>query len=160
VGNTILRPYLPVSFQLLAVKNRIFHRTQASHSTGWQSHCTDSPRRLRWNQIFSYVVGCDGRTGITHKFTCHDFESKKTGVSLRRVNCKVCWRRLESMEQIWMFYFDSDFAVVVPRPRNMYRIITVEPRSNILERDPTLEEMQTKLRDVSKDSTLELSEPE
>ena len=109
---------------------------------------------------FSFVVGCDGYAGITRTFTRHNFETRKTGVAIRQVDCKLKWRRLSTMEQMWLFYFDQGFAVVVPLPGGIHRVLSIEPKLAFPQREPTLQEMQTKLREVAGDACLELTEPE
>ncbi|WP_424951078.1 FAD-dependent monooxygenase [Deinococcus sp.] len=116
----------------------------------------DGPEQL----LCEYVIGCDGASGITRTFTRLDFKPVKTGVGLRQVDCKLRWRRLSSMEQMWLFYFDHGFGVVVPLPGGVHRIITAEPKANIPQRDPTLLEMQKKLREVAGDDSVQLSDPD
>ncbi len=60
---------------------------------------------------------------------------------------------------MWLFYFADGFAVVVPLLDGYYRILTIEPSSNIPNRNPTLEEMKTKLIEVTKDNSIEMLEP-
>ncbi len=114
----------------------------------------DGPEQAR----FDYVVGCDGASGITRTFTRHNFEVVKTGVALRQADCKLSWRRLPTMDQLWLFYFENGFATVVPLPGGLHRVITVEPKTNIPARKPTLEELQAKLREVTLDPSLTLSD--
>jgi 3-(3-hydroxy-phenyl)propionate hydroxylase len=108
---------------------------------------------------FSYLVGCDGHLGVTRKFTRLDFQTTQTGVAIRQVDCKLQWRRLSSMEQMWLFYFDHGFAVVIPLPEGIHRILCIEPKPCFPDRKPTLDEMQDKLRIVAKDDALTLTEP-
>ncbi|MDF5726078.1 MAG: FAD-dependent monooxygenase [Rhizonema sp. PD37] len=107
-----------------------------------------------------YVIGCDGATGITRTFTKYDFEPKKTGVSIRQIDCKLKWRRLSTMDQLWLFYFKNGFATVVPLPGGMHRVLTIEPKDCMPERNPTLEEMQTRIREITTDDSVVLSDPE
>ena len=107
-----------------------------------------------------FVVGCDGASGVTKTFTKLDFQVKKTGVAIRQVDCKLTWRRLSTMDQMWLFYFENGFAAIVPLPGGIHRILTIEPKPNIPEREPTLGEIQSKLREVVDDETATLSEPE
>ena len=107
-----------------------------------------------------YVVGCDGATGITRSFTKHDFTPQKTGVAIRQADCILTWRRLNTMEQLWFFYFQHGFAVIVPLPGGIHRVLLIEPKANMPQRDPTLEELQTKLREVTNDKTITLSNPD
>ena len=110
--------------------------------------------------VYEYVVGCDGASGITRTFTRHNFTPTKTGVAIRQVDCKLTWRRLSTMDQLWLFYFQNGFATVVPLPGGVHRILTIEPKRNFPEREPTLAELQAKLRRVTHDDTVTLSNPE
>lgn len=109
---------------------------------------------------FAYMVGCDGGRGVSRRFTNLDFEITKTGVAIRQVDCKLQWRRLSTMDQMWLFYFDHGFAVVIPLPGGVHRVLCIEPKLAFPDRTPTLEEMQTKLRLVADDPSLMLSGPE
>jgi 3-(3-hydroxy-phenyl)propionate hydroxylase len=108
--------------------------------------------------VFAYMVGCDGGRGISRTFTNLDFEITKTGVAIRQVDCKLQWRRLSTMDQMWLFYFDHGFAVVIPLPGGFHRVLCIEPKPCFPERDPTLEEMQAKLRLVVDDPSLILAD--
>ena len=110
--------------------------------------------------VCDYVIGCDGASGITRTFTKLDFQPAKTGVGLRQLDCKLSWRRLSSMEQMWLFYFDHGFAVVVPLPGGVHRILTIEPVEKMPQRDPRLEEVQARLRQVAADDSIVLSDPD
>lgn len=107
-----------------------------------------------------YAVGCDGANGATRAFTKYDFTPMKTGVVLRQADCKLAWRRLTTMDQMWLFYFDQGFAVVVPLPGGVHRVITVEPKANVPDREPTLAEIEAKLKVVAADDSISLSDPE
>lgn len=109
---------------------------------------------------FAFVVGCDGYAGVTRRFTRHNFEPKKTGVGIRQVDCRLRWRRLSDMEQMWLFYFDQGFAVVVPLPGGIHRILTIEPKDAFPQREPTLAEMENRLREVAGDPSIHLSDPQ
>ena len=107
-----------------------------------------------------YVIGCDGAAGITRTFTKHNFEPKKVGVGIRQVDCKLTWRRLSTMEQMWLFYFQNGFAAIVPLPGGIHRVLTIEPKEHMPERQPTLEEMQVRIREVTADDSVILTEPD
>ena len=104
-----------------------------------------------------YVVGCDGGAGVTRTFTRHDFQPHRTGVAIRQVDCKLAWKRLPGMSQMWLFYFTHGFAAVVPLPGGVHRVLFIEPKDNFPAREPTLEEMQAKLREVTGDDSATLS---
>ena len=110
--------------------------------------------------LFDYVIGCDGHAGVTRTFTSLNFSTTKTGVAIRQVDCELSWHRSGSMDQMWLFYFDHGFAVVVPLPGGVHRVLIISPTSMVAEREPTLEEIQTELRTISSDPTLQLSNPE
>ena len=109
---------------------------------------------------FAYMIGCDGGRGVSRKFTNLDFEITKTGVAIRQVDCKLQWRRLSTMDQMWLLYFNHGFAVVIPLPGGTHRVLCIEPKLSFPNRNPTLEEMQAKLRSVADDPSLILSDPE
>jgi len=108
----------------------------------------------------AYVVGCDGPTGVTRTFTRHDFTPQKTGVAIRQVDCVLTWKRLSTADQFWMFYFPHGFAVVVPLPGGVHRILTIEPKDAIPARTPTLDELQAKMRVVTRDASVTLRDPD
>lgn len=107
---------------------------------------------------FGWAAGCDGATGISRTFTALDFTPERTGVAIRQIDCRLQWRRLPGPEQMWLFYFNRGFAVVVPLPGGVHRILTIEPKDAFPERTPTLAEMQEKLRAVAGDDQVLLSD--
>lgn len=109
---------------------------------------------------YSYVVGCDGYAGVTREYTKLNFQPEKTGVAIRQVDCHLKWNRLSNTDQMWLFYFDHGFAAVIPLPKDTWRVLFVEPKAAFPSREPTLEEMQFKLREVSQDGTASLSRPQ
>lgn len=110
-------------------------------------------------EYYQYVIGCDGPWGITRTFTACNFKPVKTGRSIRQVDAKLKWKRLNSMKQMWLFYFADGFAVVVPLLDGYYRVLTIEPSENIPDRNPQLEEIRQKLIEVTKDNSIEMTEP-
>ena len=110
-------------------------------------------------EFYQYVVGCDGPWGVTRTFTKCDFEPVKTNRTIRQVDAKLKWKRLQSMEQMWLFYFAAGFAAVVPLLNGYYRILTIEPTENVPDRNPTVKEMRDKLAEVTTDDSIELIEP-
>ncbi len=106
-----------------------------------------------------YAVGCDGPWGATRTFTACDFAPVRTGRAIRQVDVKLEWQRLGSMEQMWLFYFAAGFAVVVPLLDGYSRVLTIEPKENMPARNPTLPEMVAKLRAVTGDESIEMTEP-
>lgn len=108
---------------------------------------------------FSYVIACDGPHGITRSFTSCNFSPIKTGKSIRQVDAQLKWKRLGSMKQMWLFYFSTGFMVVVPLLDGYYRILSIEPSENFPNRKPSLLEMENKLKEISGDQSLKLTNP-
>ena len=109
-------------------------------------------------EYYKYIVGCDGPWGVTRTFTSCNFEPVKTNRSIRQVDARLKWKRLSSMKQMWLFYFPLGFAVVVPLLDGYSRILTIEPTENIPDRKPTLDEMRSKLIEVTQDDSIELAD--
>ena len=123
---------------------------------GVQADIEKAGRRLSIRA--KYAVGCDGPWGTTRTFTTCDFKPVKTGRAIRQVDAKLRWKRLNSMDQMWLFYFADGFAVVVPLLDGYSRVLTIEPKENMPARNPTLVEMQDKLRVVANDDSIELTD--
>ncbi|RFA20841.1 hypothetical protein B7R25_08825 [Subtercola boreus] len=64
------------------------------------------------------------------------------------------------MDQMWLSYFEHGFAVVVPLRGGVHRVLVIEPTDAMPNREPTLAEMQHKLRSVADDPDLTLTDPE
>lgn len=105
-----------------------------------------------------WVVGADGAAGRTRAFTAMQFEPRRTGVVIRQVDATLRWRRSSTGEQMWLFYADRGFSAVVPLPGGVHRVLHVEPREDVPEREPTASEMQQRLRDVAGDPDAQLDQ--
>lgn len=110
-------------------------------------------------QRFKYVVGCDGPRSRTRVGTKCDFEPVKTGKWVRQIDATMQWKRLRTMKQMWLFYYDAGFAAVIHLPGGITKFMTFETIRQEVQTDPTLEEMQQKLREVSGDETATLRDP-
>lgn len=108
---------------------------------------------------FKYVVGRDGPRSITRTFTNCDFEPVKTGKYVWQVDATIKWKRLKSMKQMWLYYYDNGFGAIIHLPNNVTKVMAFEPKESLANRQPTLEEMQEKLRQMSGDETATLSNP-
>ena len=108
---------------------------------------------------FKYVVGCDGPRSTTRTFTNCDFEPIKTGKYVWQVDATLHWKRLKTMQQMWLYYYDIGFGAVIHLPNNVTKVMAFEPKESMPNRVPTLEEMQQKLRQMSGDATATLTNP-
>jgi 2-polyprenyl-6-methoxyphenol hydroxylase-like FAD-dependent oxidoreductase len=113
-----------------------------------------------FKETFKYVVGCDGARSITKTFTKLDFTPINTKVTVRQVDAVLKWKRLNTMKQMWLFYYDTGFCAVIPLLDGITKFITFDSSADVEQnRKPTLEEMQTKLREICKDDTATLENP-
>ena len=108
---------------------------------------------------FKYVVGCDGPKSITRTFTDCDFEPVKTGKYVWQADATLKWKRLKTMKQMWLYYYDEGFGAIIHLPGDNTKVMAFEPKENLANRKPTIEEMQEKLRMMSGDESATLTNP-
>ena len=107
-----------------------------------------------------YVVGADGANGMVRKEIGLDIETDAfEGRGSRQIDAKLTWRRSLTPDQLWFFTFHHGFAGVMPVWGGYHRIFIIEEQENVPDRDPTLEEMQARAREVTGDATLTLADP-
>ncbi len=106
----------------------------------------------------AFVVGADGATGATRRFTQLNFHPARTGVAIRQVDCTLRWDRASTGDQMWLFYVNRGFAAVVPLSGGVHRVLLIKPVDAMPQREPTLLELQTRLREAAADPTVELTE--
>lgn len=106
-----------------------------------------------------YVVGCDGPRSITRSFSKNDFEPVKTGKYVWQVDAKLSWRGLRTMKQMWLYYYPEGFGAVIHLPGGLTKVMAFEEKGRLPNRNPTLEEMQERLRMMSGDNTATLTDP-
>ena len=107
-----------------------------------------------------YLVGADGVKGTVRKALGLDFEREKLpGRANRTIDAKLRWRRSTEPNQIWFFTYHNGFAGILPVWGGYHRLFFLEDEAIVPERDPTLEEMQARAREVIGDETIELSDP-
>ncbi len=111
------------------------------------------------SENFKYVVGCDGARSITRTYTNLNFKPISTGVTVRQVDAKLKWKRLNEIKQMWLFYFDTGFCAVIPLLDGITKFITFDSSKETPDRKPTLGEMQAKLREITGDDTATLTDP-
>lgn len=107
-----------------------------------------------------YVVGADGSSGSVADALGLDipteaFEDRAT----RQIDVRLRWRRSTERDRLWFFLYHHGFAGVMPIWGDRHRLFFLEDDAEIPERDPTLEEMQDRARQVIGDETIELSDP-
>ncbi|MEM7797666.1 MAG: FAD-dependent monooxygenase [Chloroflexota bacterium] len=107
---------------------------------------------------YKYVIGCDGPRSTTRRFSNCDFEPVKTGKYVWQADAKLSWKSLKTMKQMWLYYYDEGFGAVIHLPGDLTKVMVFEERSRLPARQPTLEEMEQKLREMSGDETAALTD--
>ena len=107
-----------------------------------------------------YLVGADGghstvREAVGIKLVTDSIEGRST----RQIDAKLSWRRPTDPDQIWFFTYHHGFAGVLPVAGGYHRMFFLEEEELVPDRDPTLQEMQQRAREVTGDPTVVLSDP-
>lgn len=114
------------------------------------------PQRLRCR----YLVGADGNEGTVRKAIGATFETSKfEGRANRQIDAKLSWQRSTEADQLWFFIYRNGFSGVLPVWEGYHRLFFLEDEAIVPDRDPTLEELQVRAREVTGDDTLTLSDP-
>ena len=108
---------------------------------------------------FRYVVGCDGPRSVTRHFSKCDFEPVKTGKYVWQADAKLAWKGLRTMKQMWLYYYDEGFGAVIHLPGGYTKVMVFEEKRRLPNREPTIEEIEQKLRAMSGDTTATLTDP-
>ena len=107
-----------------------------------------------------YVVGADGISGLLRDelgltVDTESFEGRAT----RMVDARLSWRRPVDPDQLWFFTYRDGFAGVMPVWGGYHRVFMLEDDQVVPDRDPTAEEVQHRLREVTGDDTVTLTDP-
>ncbi len=107
-----------------------------------------------------YVVGADGITGLLRDELGLTVQTATfQGRATRMVDARLAWRRPTDPDQMWFFTYQDGFAGVMPVWGGYHRLFLLEDDDIVPDRDPTLEEMQQRLREVTGDVTATLADP-
>ena len=107
-----------------------------------------------------YLVGADGTEGTVRKSLGLDFETKKfEGRANHQADAKLSWQRSTDPNQLWFFTYHNGFAGVMPVWGGYHRLFFLEDEKLVPDRDPTIEEIQKRAREVTGDDTLTLTDP-
>ena len=107
-----------------------------------------------------YVVGADGDKGFVRKSLGLDFPvDKLTGRATWQIDAKLKWHRSTQADQLWFFVYHHGFAGVLPVWEGYHRMFFLEDEERIPDREPTLEEIQVRAREVTGDATLTFTDP-
>jgi len=107
-----------------------------------------------------YLVGADGNKSTVRKSIGLDFETEKFEKRAnRQIDAKLSWRRSTNLNQLWFFTYHNGLAGVMPVWEGYHRLFFLEDTDLMPEREPTLEEIQTRAREVTGDDTLQLTDP-
>ena len=107
-----------------------------------------------------YLVGADGTAGTVRKALGLDFETRKfEGRANHQGDAKLSWQRSTEPNQLWFFTYHNGFAGVMPVWGGYHRLFFLEDEKLVPDRDPTIEEIQQRAREVTGDDTLTLTDP-
>jgi len=107
-----------------------------------------------------YLVGADGNEGTVRKSLGLDFETKKfEGRANHQGDAKLKWQRSTDPNQLWFFTYHNGFAGIMPVWGGYHRLFFLEDEKLVPDRDPTIEEIQDRAREVTGDDTLTLTDP-
>ena len=121
---------------------------------GKDQHRQGEPVRAR------YVIGADGISGLLRDelgltVETEELEDRAT----RMVDARLTWRRPTDPDQMWFFTYHAGFAGVMPVWGGYHRLFLLEDEAVVPDRNPTLEEMQQRLREVTGDMSATLADP-
>ena len=107
-----------------------------------------------------YLVGADGANSVVRRtvgieLDVEEFPRRAT----RQIDARLSWRRPTTRDTMWFFVYENGFAGVLPIEGDHHRLFLVEDDADMPEREPTLEEMQDRAREVTGDPTVTLSDP-
>ncbi len=108
-----------------------------------------------------YLVGADGTEGTVRKTLGLDYETTPfPSRSNRQIDAKLSWQRSTDHDQMWFFAYHHGFAGVLPVWEGHHRFFILEEEDSALpDREPTLDEMQARAREITGDDTLTFSDP-
>lgn len=107
-----------------------------------------------------YLVGADGVHGSVRTAVDLDVDlTRLEGRATRQIDAKIAWNRSTALDTGWFFLYEHGFAGVLPVWEGLHRLFFIEDDALVPEREPTLEEMTQRARQVTGDETLALSDP-
>ncbi len=149
-----LREYLPDRGADVLFGHRLASLSQDERGVTALIEHSGETKRTR----FKYVVGCDGPRSTVRRFSDCDFEPVKTGKYVWQVDAKLQWTGLRTMKQMWLYYYPEGFGAVIHLPNDVTKVMVFEEKGRLPEREPTLHEMQDRLREMSGDPTATLTD--
>lgn len=111
--------------------------------------------RARW------LVSCEGGASLARKAAGLDFKPERLkNRFIRQIDARLRWSRSLRPGHASFFLKRDGYMGILPLPGGHHRMFVLSDDAGApAERDPTLEEMQTILREVADDPAAELSDP-
>lgn len=120
----------------------------------------DAPSGVYERLRCRFLVGADGTEGTVRKSLSLDFKTEKfEGRANHQADAKLSWQRSMDPNQLWFFTYHNGFAGIMPVWGGYHRLFFLEDDQLVPDRDPTLEEIQQRAREVTGDDTLTLTDP-
>jgi 3-(3-hydroxy-phenyl)propionate hydroxylase len=107
-----------------------------------------------------YLVGADGVQGTVRKAVGLDFEAEPMpDRATRQIDATLRWQRSTGFDRAWFFLYPKGFGGVMPVWEGVYRLFLIEEEALVPDREPTLDEMVARAREVLGDETFTMTDP-
>ena len=108
-----------------------------------------------------WLVSCEGGSSLARKAAGLNFQPERLkNRFIRQIDAKLRWSRPQYFGKASFFLKRDGYMGILPLPGGYHRMFVLSDDAGApAERDPTMEEMQTILREVAEDPAAELSDP-
>jgi 2-polyprenyl-6-methoxyphenol hydroxylase-like FAD-dependent oxidoreductase len=105
-----------------------------------------------------YVVGCDSGNSLVRKAAGLTVEPETLeGIHFLLMDATLHWNRPTDRDRMWMFFYDNGYYGIAPCYGGHHHLWSFELVDQPLRRDPTVQEMTDRLKDVTGDPSVSLS---
>ena len=127
--------------------------------TQWR--CSQRADGKRETVCTRWLVSCEGGASLARKAAGLDFRPERLkGRFIRQIDARLRWSRTLRPGHASFFLKHDGYMGILPLSDGYHRMFALSDDAGApAERDPTLEEMQTILREVAEDPTATLSDP-
>ena len=105
-----------------------------------------------------YVVGCDSGNSAVRKAAGLTIEPETlAGIHFLLMDATLRWNRTTDRNRMWMFFYDNGYYGIAPCWGGHHHLWSFELVDQPLRRDPTVQEMTDRLKDLTGDPSITLS---
>lgn len=106
-----------------------------------------------------YLVGCDGGRSIAREAAGLAFEPEaQAKAQILLADVMLSWARPTSPDRMWVFLYENGYAGIVPQSAGNHHIWFFERVENPQREDPTPQQIEQRLREVTGDPTVIVKE--